>query len=415
MNYSNSVKQKSAVKEDTTVKDMPPAFVTYGWCRSAYAAVWSLGRRGIDVHVGDSSSTAMSRFSRYCKSFTKLPDFFAEPDKYFDAVCEAMEKTGAKVLLPCHEDVEIFSQRLLSLPDDVKVAIPDGDMCSLVNDKYAFMEYVQKNNCPVPKSEEVFNREQLKDTADRLGWPVVIKTRVGNSAKGVRIVSDYEELKKEFFGFVDQYKLSNDRWPILQEYVKGGIVSVWALYDKGSYVSNVNVRFLRCKESGLLGTSTFREVIDSEIITTLTKRALDALNWHGVANLDFIYSDGDEPKLLEINIRLGGATAITMFSGVDYPYLWYQVALGHPIVDRVQPNRIVKSRWFIGECLALCNRLKRAKFREALQIFVPQRNCYLDDFNIKDPAPFFFEGLDYLSKFIKARGSLNPVTKNMIR
>jgi hypothetical protein len=53
----------------------PPAFVTYGWCRTAYTVVQSLGQKGIDVHVGDASPLAMSRFSRYCKSFTKLPVF----------------------------------------------------------------------------------------------------------------------------------------------------------------------------------------------------------------------------------------------------------------------------------------------------------------------------------------------------
>ena len=84
------------------------AFVTYGWCRSSYAVVWSLGRRGIDVHVGDASPLAMSRVSRYCKSFTRLPDFFVEPKRYFELTCEALKKTGAKVLLPGHEDVGIF-------------------------------------------------------------------------------------------------------------------------------------------------------------------------------------------------------------------------------------------------------------------------------------------------------------------
>jgi len=72
----------------------PSVFITYGWCRSSYAAVQSLGKRGVDVHVGDASTFAMSRYSRYCKSFTKLPDFFLEPDKYFESICHATKMWG---------------------------------------------------------------------------------------------------------------------------------------------------------------------------------------------------------------------------------------------------------------------------------------------------------------------------------
>ncbi|HOM61792.1 MAG TPA: hypothetical protein PLP49_10225, partial [Anaerohalosphaeraceae bacterium] len=55
--------------------DNPSVFVTYGWCRSSYAVLRSLGRKGLTVHVGDASPAAMSRFSRYAASFSRLPDF----------------------------------------------------------------------------------------------------------------------------------------------------------------------------------------------------------------------------------------------------------------------------------------------------------------------------------------------------
>ena len=58
---------------------LPPAFITYGWCRSAYTVARSLARRGVEVHVGDSSALAMARFSRHVRSFTRLPDFFHSP------------------------------------------------------------------------------------------------------------------------------------------------------------------------------------------------------------------------------------------------------------------------------------------------------------------------------------------------
>ncbi len=146
----------------------PPVFVTYGWCRTAYAVVLSLGRRGIDVHVSDASSSAMSRSSRYCRSYVKVPDFFVEPERYFDAICEALKKTGAGVLLPAHEDVGIFCQRRNELPPGVRVALPElgnlqdgrrqigGSRCSPPNwlsrsfhHRGALMER-NRGNCLVP-------------------------------------------------------------------------------------------------------------------------------------------------------------------------------------------------------------------------------------------------------------------------
>lgn len=396
-------------------KNLPPAFVTYGWCRSAYAVAWSLGQRGIDVHTGDTSPLAMSRFSKYSKSFTKLPDFYTQPERYFEEVCNALKKTGAKVLLPCHEDVEILSKNQDDLPSDVHIAVPDGDTCTLVNDKFTFIERARKNGCPTPETLQISDSDELENLKETLRWPVVIKARSGNSAKGVRFAHNFVQLKEKFTELVYTFNLSKDRWPVIQEYLPGKVISVWALYDRGRYVSSINVEFLRCKEPQLLGTSTFRKTVDNDTITECTIAALNAFNWNGVANLDFMLDAEGNPKLLEINIRLGGATAITFFSGVDYPYLWYLVALGEPLGNLPLYHADVKSRWIIGDCIAFLERIKRMKIKEALEILLPQKNCYHDDFNFRDPVPLLFEGLDYFVKFVKAGGSVNPVTENVIR
>ena len=113
----------------------PPAFVTYGWCRSAYAVVQSLGQKAIDVHVGDNSPLAMSRGSRYRKSFTCLPLFFNNPHEYFERTLQAVRKTGSKVLLPCHEDIEIFLKRRSEIQSDVYLPAPSADVYAPAEDK----------------------------------------------------------------------------------------------------------------------------------------------------------------------------------------------------------------------------------------------------------------------------------------
>lgn len=395
--------------------ELPPAFVTYGWCRSAYAVIWSLGQRGIDVHIGDTSPLAMSRFSRYCKSFTKLPIFFAEPEKYFEEVCKALKKTGAEVLLPCHEDVRIFNKWQDALPQNVHIAAPDSDMWDLAEDQFDSLKRIRESGCPTPETFKISTLSELEQLGGSVVFPVVVKTRRGNSAKGVRIAKNAEELHEKFHELVETYNLPCDRWPIIQEYLPGDKIGVLAVYNKGQYVASVVVHFLRCKESNNFGTSTFRVTIDEPVITKYATLVLDALNWHGVVDMDFVKDSDGESRLIDINGRSGGATAMTIFAGVDLPYLWYLIALGQPISDYPMARSNVKSRWIIGECITFLERIKHKRIKEALEILSFQKNCYHDDFNLRDPMPLLFEGLDYFVKFIKAGGSMNPVTENMIR
>jgi hypothetical protein len=105
-----------------------------------------------------------------------------------------------------------------------------------------------------------------------------------------------------------------------------------------------------------------------------------------------------------------------MFSGVDFPYLWYLTATGESVNESVVSKYpLIKCRWIAGDCLAFLERLKRGMFAEALQILVPQRKCYHDDFVLTDPLPFIFEVADYAVKFVKGGGSVNPVTSGMVR
>lgn len=396
--------------------DLPPVFVTYGWCRSSYTAVQSLGKRSIDVHVGDASPFAMSRFSRYCKSFTKLPDFFVEPDKYFEETCKALKKTGAKILLPCHEDVGIFSKYINDLPEGIKIAIPANSDYCLAEDKFDILNLASDVNCPVPRTTEISSLSQLKELSKSSSQPVVIKARTGNSAKGVRVARNKDEFVNMFQELVQTFDLPLERWPMVQEFLPGKAAGVCLLYDHGKCVASFAEEYLRCKEPGKFGTSTLRKTYKNEKLISQAISVMDKLNWHGVAHLDFVADTKGVFKLIEINPRLWGALSLAVFSGMDFPYLWYLTALGRKITDEYTTEvREIKCRWVIGDCMAFFELIKRGRLLDSLRIFRPQWGCFHDDFCFKDPLPVVFEVVDYLTKFVKAGFSTNPVVGNMIR
>lgn len=396
-------------------KNYPPAFVTFGWCRNAYAVVRSLGQMGVEVHVGDPSSLAMSRVSRYCKSFTKLPDFFAEPQRYFYETCEALKKSGAKVLLPGHEDMGIFCKWQDELPSGVMVVLPKNDTYDIVEDKFDCIELARKHGCPTPwtvKISEMSDLERFRDSSD---WPLVIKTRIGNGSKGIRIVDSFDELISQFRGLIEQYKLSPGRWPIIQEYLPGAIAWVSVLYEKGKCVATSSCHPLRHKELDIEGNATLRETGDYDDLVAKAVSLMDAVKWHGIAQLEFIPDRHGNFMLTEINARPWGSITLPVFSGVDMPYLWYLVAIDKLGPEMVTPYRKVKCKWILGEGIALVELLKKGRLIDALRIFRPQKHCYYDDFGLKDPVPLLFEAVDYLVRFVKWRGSSNPVIDGMIR
>lgn len=394
---------------------LPACFVTYGWCRSAYTVVRSLAARGIDVHVGDSSALAMSRFSRHCRSFTHLPDFFQAPDDYIEAVSTALSETGARVLLPCFEDVELFIRHRERLPEDTLIALPALEDWTVGEDKFDYLERVAAAGCPVPETWRVESRDQLLELSAKIDFPVVVKVRMGNGARGVEIVDCAEDLQRAFVGMVDTYKLPAHRWPIVQQGLGGKKYKLDGVFDRGKCIGTGTYRILRCKGAGRFGTSTYRITDEFPELTEYCTRAFEALNWHGMFNTDWICDDDGVPHLIDINGRLSGGVAVPTLAGMDLPWLWYQVAIGAKNIEPMRQQKNVRVRWLLGDAIGLVEHALGGKAREALSILRPVPGCRHDDFSLSDPIPLFGEAIDYFWKFARARGSTRPDVDGMVR
>jgi hypothetical protein len=107
--------------------------------------------------------------------------------------------------------------------------------------------------------------------------------------------------------------------------------------------------------------------------------------------------------------------AVPYEAGMDLPWIWYQVSAGMEEIDAQDARPGVKVRWILGDAIALVEHLLAGEIRAGLRILLPIPRCRHDDFVWHDPLPFFGQGLDYLAKFLRARGSVRPMTKGMVR
>jgi hypothetical protein len=72
-----------------------------------------------------------------------------------------------------------------------------------------------------------------------------------------------------------------------------------------------------------------RKTVDTPLLATSAQRLLSNVGWHGVAQLDYRWTGRaeDEPMLLEVNPRFFSGIYQAIESGVDYPWLLYQLAI----------------------------------------------------------------------------------------
>lgn len=393
---------------------MNRVLVTYGWVRSSYAVVRSLGRRGNCVYVGYSDVPSMAVYSRYCQKGVVLPDFFNDPETYVRAVAGACLKYGIEVLIPGHEDIYWLALYRELLPESLILIHPSVDSLSTASDKFFVIEAAKKAGCPAPRTRRFFSFEELDALAIKLDYPVVLKTRTGNSAKGVAVCDSKEQLKAKADYFIDTFRLGPDTYPVIQQYLPGRAIGTCHLFRNGEPVIAFSEKYLRAKERENFGTSTLRCAWDAPEAIGHANKILRHLNWHGVAHLDFIEDDQGRFRLIEINPRFWGALALSIQAGVDFPSLLLDMALGNKMQLPGPPKSNTVCRWLLGEGIGLLNCLAKGRVKQAFDILTYTGANGFDDLFLDDFLPFLCEIFLYGRRYLSS-GSANPVSPGMIQ
>lgn len=113
-----------------------------------------------------------------------------------------------------------------------------------------------------------------------------------------------------------------------QEYIQGRGVGVEFLFDRGKKIWHFGHE--RVHEYPLTGgASSYRRSIDPPTAMLHdAEKLLTALNWHGVAMVEFKVDVKGHHWLMEINPRLWGSLALSIDAGVDFPFGLLQITQG---------------------------------------------------------------------------------------
>lgn len=262
-----------------------------------------------------------------------LPDAQTEPDRFLQELADLCRScaeppvvlpVGAKTLgLLCS------GQGRAALDGLCRTCLPDADALDLANDKARLAELARRLRVPVP--EEYFPADDA--AFDALPYPVVLKPTCGekqglSAEQRYVIARDAQTARKAYAAFT-----FDGQPPVVQQYIAGGGIGYSVLAKGGKIMGSIcHKRIREYPLSG--GPSTCCTVIDGSFVAEHARNLVKALNFTGLAMIEFKLDEQGNPFLLEINPRLWGTFPLTRASNSSMGYDWYALAAGLPAEQR---------------------------------------------------------------------------------
>lgn len=319
------------------------AILTFGRAWSTLAATRSLGKRGIQVVVGDEYDFAPAGLSKYATEKFLYPNADRDPEGFLDTLEAVIRRhkpaDGEEyVLMPVHKEAYLIARHRARFEPLIQMALPTIEQIDQVHDKGTLARYCRKEGLPIPKTVVPESRQEFVDAAAGFAYPAFVKVRQSAAAVGVRKVGSAAEAVQVFDEFVKDLALGDGCWPLLQEGIPGDDYCATFLFEHGQLRASMTYHNLRSYPVKS-GTGVLRETVKAPTIEAIGTELLTRLNWHGVAEIDFRWTGKEDSPawLIEVNPRFWGGMPQAVEAGWDYPYLLYRLAVDGR-VDPVEPH-----------------------------------------------------------------------------
>ncbi len=229
----------------------------------------------------------------------------AKDPEFIPRVEELLERERPDAVIP-GTDVELqafASQRTeWETRFATHVVVSSSGVVRIADDKYLTFTFLRDRGFPVPDSCLPGDEDAL---VERVGFPLIVKPRIGARSVGVVKVNDRAALSRaiaEGTGVVIQECVATDG----DEYTAGTLV-----FDGRCDASIVMRRDLR-------DGNTYRAYVDAyPELDAQVRRMAEALGSHGPANFQFRVDRDGLAKVFEINARFSGTTPFRMRAGFN--------------------------------------------------------------------------------------------------
>lgn len=395
-------------------KNRGGVLITNANTRIAYLATKSLAKKSIKVTTSDFVGTALSFYSKYSHNHFVYPSPYSYPAQFIDSLIKNIREYNYQMVLPMHEETFLIAKHKERLSKYVKLAIPDYKSILVAHNKDNLLDVANKLGIPVPRTYKISTLKEIIPLSKELKYPIILKPRQGGGNFGIEYVYSQEHLPRVYEESLKKNGLSCERLLIQECIPVGEKFSQVQIFNHGEFRIKFTDKHLRdFPATG--GSGCFRVSTSYGEIEEYSKRLLEHLNWHGVAEIEYVtHKETGKPYLIEINPRLWGGLNSAIASGIDIPYLLYKMAMEGDIEISKKYKLGVKTRWFWGDIRVFWAYIRSSKSKLKTLFEYINPTVATDEFSLLDPLPFFCWPLNIMIKIVKYK-TFKPVSFDSLK
>lgn len=319
---------------------------------SSLGCLRSLSEHEIHTVVASETDTAPSFSSKYCDESVVVPSPDRDIAAYKDALLELAARPDVRAIFPLRAaDIYVLAKYRRDFANHIETPWPAFETFEMVYDRRRLFDAATSAGVSIPETT-------LLDEFDEWEREVVVKSRYTVDVDGTETgyVSTLYPVPGERPA-VDAITTAMGHVPIVQEYVPGDEYGLFALYDRDGPIATFQHRQLRgTTYAG--GPSAYRTAIDDPDLEAAGLRLLDALDWYGLAMVEFKQDpDTGEYKLMEVNPRFWSSLPFTVQAGVDFPYYYWCLATERPCEVPAEYRTDIAGHSLLAEGLYLASLL----------------------------------------------------------
>ncbi|MGE0131186.1 MAG: hypothetical protein AB7U82_24160 [Blastocatellales bacterium] len=384
----------------------------------AVASVRSLARAGHHVVVGAPTGWSKAGWSRYCKETFVYPAPQRDASAFVERVVQEARRERGTLVMPMTErtTLPLSAERERIFAAGGRMVMPDHETVLCAFDKRRTTRLASELGIAIPRTALITEPNQTEEAVRIVGLPAVIKPcsseEVTASGK-VRATGapSYARTFDEFVAACDEMR-QRCRAIIAQEFIPGGGEGYFALIrnrEPRAEFAHRRIRDVRPTGSG----SALREsAYPDENLRNAGLAVLRALNWRGVAMVEFRRKPDGELVFLEVNGRFWNSLPLAVYAGADFPAMLAEMA-EHGDVKAARPYREgVRCRWLLGDFRHLIEVLRGAppgfpgaypnRWRALVDFLTLTPGVRHDNFMLRDPLPELGDWLDFALRRLPA-------------
>jgi len=287
-------------------------------------------------------------------SFHLLPR--GNSKKYIKSLIRLCKKEKVNVVIPCNGSEVFAISKKLNLLNSKKIYanVPNYSVIKKTRNKFLVFKFLRENTIPVPDFYLVHNKREFVEALESLNYPtrpVCFKPAnyfASDGSRGFRILRKNNSIgdiilnHKPGFPEID-YETSLRLFErknfelLVMEYLPGKEYSMHVLAKNGKMIFN---SFFH-KKKALQGHSLESIIEKRKDLNTIANKIVSIMNYSYNMNIQLRLSQKGQPKVIEINPRMGGGISLPTAAGINLPYMAVKMAL-HEKLPKKQMIRKTK-------------------------------------------------------------------------